>query len=322
MKKIASFFASVCLCLSASTVAGTPPKRPRILGLAGVTILVSDLPAAVKFYRDVADPLHACNFCEEIPSRVVVLSSKQKIVLEEMPSPAPANLIAEVSFCTDDLPQLKKFFKANKVSFRETRSGNEITSLVVHDPEGHRISFVGIPGGPSAVVLVPGPPPQLVTAMPSNFSAMIHAGFVVKDRAAEDRFYKDILGFHVYWHGGMKDDGVDEWVDMQVPDGTDWLEYMLNVSPKADKKELGVMDHVAIGVADIHETYRQIAAKDVDLPEQPQIGRDGKWQLNLYDSDDTRIEFMERKPVNDPCCSPYQGPHPGESSKTQVPPSQ
>ena len=55
---------------------------------------------------------------------------------------------------------------------------------------------------------------------------MIHAGFVVHDRAAEDKFYKDLLGFHLYWHGGMKDDETD-WVDMQVPDGTQWLEYML-----------------------------------------------------------------------------------------------
>ena len=55
---------------------------------------------------------------------------------------------------------------------------------------------------------------------------MIHAGFVVHDRDAEDKFYKDLLGFHLYWQGGMKE-GETDWVDMQVPDGTQWLEYML-----------------------------------------------------------------------------------------------
>ncbi len=63
---------------------------------------------------------------------------------------------------------------------------------------------------------------------------IIHAGFIVHDRAATEHFYKDILGFRPYWHGGMKDDETD-WVSMQVPDGTDWLEFMVNISPDADQ---------------------------------------------------------------------------------------
>ena len=38
--------------------------------------------------------------------------------------------------------------------------------------------------------------------------------------------------------------------------------------------------------------------------EGPKIGRDGKWQLNLYDANLTRTELMEPKPVQKPCCSP------------------
>jgi len=138
---------------------------------------------------------------------------------------------------------------------------------------------------------------------------LIHAGFVVKDRAAEDHFYKDMLGFHVYWHGGMRDNETD-WVDMQVPDGTDWLEYMLNVSPNADKRELGVMNHIALGVPDIKAAKEKLVKNGWKPGEQPQIGRDGKWQLNLYDPDDTRVELMEFTPVQKPCCSEYTGPHP------------
>src|SRR5208337_2784110 len=54
---------------------------------------------------------------------------------------------------------------------------------------------------------------------------MIHAGFLVYNRDAEDHFYRDLLGFRLYWHGGMQP-GQTDWVAMQVPDGTDWLEYM------------------------------------------------------------------------------------------------
>jgi catechol 2,3-dioxygenase-like lactoylglutathione lyase family enzyme len=139
---------------------------------------------------------------------------------------------------------------------------------------------------------------------------IIHAGIIVHDRAAEDKFYKDILGFHVYWHGGMKD-GEDHWVDMQVHDGTDWIEYMLDVSPDANKRTLGVMNHIAIGVVDIKSELARLDEENVvPILEQPKIGRDGKWQLNLYDPDDTRVELMEFTPVQKPCCSDYTGPHP------------
>ena len=151
-----------------------------------------------------------------------------------------------------------------------------------------------------------------LTAEPdfSGFVRIIHAGFVVHDRAAEDKFYKDILGFHVYWHGGMKD-GEDNWVDMQVPDGTDWIEYMLNVPANASHKTLGVMNHIALGVPDIHVAQAQLIKNGWKGIEEPKIGRDGKWQLNLYDPDETRVELMEFKPTKEPCCSPYTGPHPG-----------
>src|SRR5438034_5243956 len=84
---------------------------------------------------------------------------------------------------------------------------------------------------------------DLFTTSASQISArLIHAGFVVRDRAAEDKFYKDILGFHVYWHGGMKDEE-SNWVDMQVPDGTDWLEYMLNVPARSEEHTSELQSH-------------------------------------------------------------------------------
>src|SRR5216684_4349156 len=123
-------------------------------------------------------------------------------------------------------------------------------------------------------------------------------------------FYKNMLGFRLYWQGGMKDDQTD-WVDMQVPNGTDWIEYMLNVPKDAGHRTLGVMNHVALGVPDVHAAQTQLLENGVKLTEQPKIGRDGKWQLNLYDPDDTRVEFMEFKPTTKPCCSEFTGPHPG-----------
>jgi catechol 2,3-dioxygenase-like lactoylglutathione lyase family enzyme len=147
---------------------------------------------------------------------------------------------------------------------------------------------------------------------------IIHAGFIVRDRVATEHFYKDILGFRPYWHGGMKDDQTD-WVSLQVPDGTDWLEFMVNVEPDADQHLRGIMNHIAIGVTDIHATQKKLMEAGAKLTEEPQIGRDGKWQLNLYDPDFTRVEFMEFTPVQEPCCSEFTGPHPGPQSPSKAP---
>ena len=59
-----------------------------------------------------------------------------------------------------------------------------------------------------------------------------------------------------------------------------------------------------------HDAQQQLIKNGWKGTEQPKIGRDGKWQLNLYDPDDTRIELMEFTPTQKPCCSDYSGPHP------------
>jgi catechol 2,3-dioxygenase-like lactoylglutathione lyase family enzyme len=133
---------------------------------------------------------------------------------------------------------------------------------------------------------------------------MIHVGVTIRDRAAADRFYKDILGFQSIWYGGMTDDRVD-WVDMRVPEGSDWLEYMLNVR-NPSPRTLGVMHHLALGVPNVEAAFKEVVGRGYKA-EQPKIGRDGKWQLNLYDPDYTRAELMEPKPVQKPCCSPMLG---------------
>jgi catechol 2,3-dioxygenase-like lactoylglutathione lyase family enzyme len=300
MKRPALLFAGLLFWVVASS--GNPPKRPRILGIARVQILTSKLPSARSFYNKVLDHPQECNWCEELPSGSFLVNPSQAIGLSGVPSPAPSDLLEEIAFVTDNVSELRSYLTAHNVPVSKPNKLQEY-HLTVVDPEGHRIGFFQRPP------LTERQTQALETAFPSKLR-IIHAGFVVRDRSAEDRFYKDILGFRVYWHGGMKDDQTD-WVDLQVPDGTDWIEYMLNVSPNADKKERGVMNHIAIGVADIKPVTERLREDNaVSILEEPQIGRDGKWQLNVYDPDDTRIEFMEFTPVQKPCCSEYTGPHP------------
>jgi len=169
---------------------------------------------------------------------------------------------------------------------------------MVQDPDGHAVEFVQyMPGSLHSRGFGKFLPATRIS------ERIIHVGFLVQDRATEDGFYKDILGFKETWHGGMTDDRAD-WIDMRVPDGTDWLEYMCN-NRNPSVRTRGVMNHLALGVPNAEKGYQTLADRGAHLTEKPKIGRDGKWQLNLYDINLTRVELMEPKPVQPPCCSPF-----------------
>jgi catechol 2,3-dioxygenase-like lactoylglutathione lyase family enzyme len=170
-------------------------------------------------------------------------------------------------------------------------------AFAVKDPEGHSLEFVEYVKGSVTSN-------NFGKALPATriSERIIHTGFTIQDQAAADRFYSAILGFHAFWHGG-KDETHTDWVDMRVPQGTDWLEYMLN-QPHPSVKTRGVMNHLALGVPDIQAAYKTLQDRGARMGEAPKIGRDGKWQLNLYDPNLTRAELMEPKPVRTPCCSP------------------
>jgi catechol 2,3-dioxygenase-like lactoylglutathione lyase family enzyme len=293
------FFISLVF-LSVPLVAGKEPARPRILGIARVQILVSDLPAARSFYTKILNQTHDCNWCEHVPGQTFLVNPTQAISLSTAPSPGPTSLIEEIVFATDDVPKLRRYLAAHNIAVSKPNKPTD-DYLSVADPEGHRIGFVHSPALS----------PEVLAAEAGNRFPfrLIHAGFVVHDSAVEDRFFKDILGFRLYWHGGMKDDK-DDWVNMQVPDGTDWIEYMLNVPFDADHRTLGGKNHIALGVPDIKVAKEQLVKNGWTGGEEPKIGRGGKWQLNLYDPDDTRVELMEFTPTQKPCCSEYTGPHP------------
>jgi len=141
---------------------------------------------------------------------------------------------------------------------------------------------------------------------------VIHVGERVKSADAENAFYRDLLGFKPYWFGGMKP-GKTDWISQQVPDGHDWLEYMMESGDgDISQRQFGVLDHLSIGVVNMEQAVTTLDREGrLNNPHTPmQIGRDGKWQYNLFDPDGTRLELMEFTPVEKPCCSPFTAPNP------------
>jgi catechol 2,3-dioxygenase-like lactoylglutathione lyase family enzyme len=281
----------------------TAPRRPAITGLAHVGVLTSDLSKAENFYGHVLGYEH---FSLDKPSGGLMLNYykvNDHQYIEVYPGlKGDEDRLTHVAFETTDARALRDYLasKGVKVPASLKPGLDKNLSFMITDPEGHQIEFVQyLPGS-----LHESKFGQLLG--PDRISKhMIHAGFVVHDRAAEDHLFRDILGFRVMWYGGKTDSEVD-WVDMRVPDGTDWLEYMLGVQNPSVKTR-GVMNHMALGVNSIQPAYQAVLARGYTPPQPPKIGRDGKWQLNLYDPDWTRVELMEFKPVQKPCCSPMLG---------------
>lgn len=297
MRRTLAFVYAMGLLVIPGAISGKPATRPKITDISGVTVLVSDLPASREAYKLLLAPRYSCAYCDDASVPSFELGSGQIIALKEAPSPRPTNLLAEVVLATDDLKGMETYLTSQKIRFQELKARRSSLRVQVTDPDGHRLSFIPSMG------------PRTMYPDGSIPLHLLHAGFVVRDRAAMEHFYKDILGFRPYWHGGMKEDQTD-WVSLQVPEGTDWVEFMVNVPENADQRLRGVMNHIALGVPDIQAAREQLVKNGVHLNEEPKLGRDGKWQLNLYDPDQTRIEFMEFTPKEKPCCSEFTGPHP------------
>ena len=297
----------LCSLLSGAMWASGSPKqsgRARITGIDHVTIYVSDIEKSRRFYSDVLGLTVGCPQYSGSETCLHVDPSEQYVLLKPLSTKirmdAHKSWLAEITFATDDVWDLRQYLRTHGLHPGPTQKESDGAQYFrVLDPEGNSIGFVHRP--PSKIAN---------TASSKQIGLrMIHAGFVVKDLAAESRFYVDLLGFRLYWRGGFKDDGTD-WYELQVPDGPDWIEYMLNIPANADHKELGVQNHFSFGVKDVHAAAAELRSRGYQTFDGPEVGRDGKDSLDAYDPDDTRVEIMELTPVQKPCCHPYTAEHP------------
>jgi catechol 2,3-dioxygenase-like lactoylglutathione lyase family enzyme len=289
--------ASASFLLSQSGV-----KRPPITGVAHVALKTNDLAAARRFYG------HDLGFSDALamptrlgPAAWFKVNDHQYVEIYETLRSEDEDRLIEVAFETPDAKAMRDYLAAKGVGVPAAvdKGWDGNLTFSVADPEGHRIAFVQyLPDST--------PGKQFGLLMPATRISehMIHAGFLVKDPAAEDRFYHDILGFDQMWRGGKTETSAD-WISMRVPEGEDWLEYMCNVQNPSPKTR-GIMNHVAFGVPEMEPAARTLQSRQARMPEKPKVGRDGKWQLNLYDPNLTRAELMEPKPVEPPCCSPLK----------------
>jgi len=284
-------------------VCAVAQERPKITSISHLSVYTSDPAKAEHFYvHDLGgikgtDPQNAAGVR-------YYFSPIQFVEVLPLPAgPLSINRLDHAGFNTASAESLRKYLEAHGVAVPSsvTKSSDGSQYFEVKDPEGIKIQFIEPPSHPAPV--------------PANSLSnhIIHIGYIVHDAAAQDAFYRVLLGFRPYWHGGMKDDATD-WVSQQVPDGTDWLEYMMVKGPEKtgipasmSQDTLGVLDHFSLGVPNMEKAVTLLYDGDRVSPRHspPQIGRDGKWQFNLFDPDGIRVELMEFQPAIKPCCSPF-----------------
>ncbi|MFP5203746.1 MAG: VOC family protein [Acidobacteriota bacterium] len=290
---------------AATAMAQSAPPRPRITGVSHLAVYTSDPAATENFFTRTIGAAREPD-PENAQGVRYMVSPTQFIEVLPLPPDAGISRLDHTAYNTESAEGMRKYLAAKgwKTPDKVERGSDGSRWFEVLDPEGNKVQFVQPPAHPRAV--------KAPNAIGHH---IIHVGFLVHDRAKEDTFYRGLLGFRPYWYGGMRDDRTD-WVSQQVPDGHDWLEYMLAHGPDSSmtQRQLGVMDHVSIGVVSVPESYKVLQAADRlgHQDQTPKVGRDGKYQLNLYDPDGTRVEVMNFHATEKPCCSPFTAEDPAE----------
>jgi catechol 2,3-dioxygenase-like lactoylglutathione lyase family enzyme len=273
--------------------------RPPITGISHVRLYAADLHASSAFYGQLLGLPSGHNTCLGIGRPCFSINGRQRVELQQITGGAPDNLLAEVAFSTPDVARMREFLQAHKIETGPiSKDGNGASHFTLRDPEGRPLAFVQQSSD------------GFFTPTEHQISTRIlHAGFIVKDLARERAFYQDLLGFRLYWQGGFQDNGLD-WYEIQVPDGEEWIEFMLNIPANADRQERAIQNHFSLGVSNANQAATRLRYLGATKFDGPEVGRDGKDSLDLYDPDQTRVEIMDFKPTQAPCCQPYTAAHP------------
>jgi len=279
---------------------GASPPRPRITGISHVGYFVSDLPKAIAFWHDLLGFDESYDLkkqgSDDVRIAVIKINDHQHIELfNEAPTAAP-NMMSHVCFTVDDLEQMRAYLRAKGFDVKpnngaKTRAGDY--AFEIRDPDGTLIEFVeSLPTGMEAQAAGKFMPAARIA------TSIYHVGFLAGNSEKSIAFYHDILGFNETWRGAS-DPKELSWINMQVPDGNDYIELMLYGKLPTT---FGGKNHISLVVPDVQKSIADLEArpayKTYGKPIDMHVGKNGKRQVNLYDPDGTRVELMEARTVD------------------------
>jgi lactoylglutathione lyase len=300
------------LLLAAPLFAQAPVERPTVLGIAHVAVYVSDLAKARAFYEGLlgfGEPFTLPKPDGSVSIAFVKINDHQYLELFNE-DPKDDGRLSHISIYTGDADRMRDYLASRGVAVPATvpkgRTGNK--NFNIKDPDGHTVEVVEYQ-------------PDSWTAreagkfMPATrvSDRIMHVGVLVGNLDAAIKFYGGILGFREFWRGSAANSKTLSWVNMRVPDGDDYIEFMLyDTLPAPDRR--GTANHICLVVPDMPKALAaleaQPARKDYTRQIATQTGVNRKRQANLYDPDGTRVELMEPDTIDGKPAPPSTLPPP------------
>ena len=274
--------------------------RPKILGVAHMAVYVGDLAKARDFYEGLLgyeEPFTLKNPDGSVRIAFVKINDRQYLELFTEKNAGEGQL-NHIAISTDNADLMRDYLAAHEIKVPakvgKGQTGNK--NFTVKDPDGHGVEIVEYQ-------------PDSWTAresgkyMPASriSDRLLHVGILVGKLDAAMQFYRGLLAFEEFWRGSAANSETLSWVNMRVPDGQDYVEFMLYRDlPAPDKR--GTQHHICLMVPDMDKAVAALqarpAATTYGRPMEIRTGINRKRQCNLYDPDGTRVELMELNTVD------------------------
>jgi catechol 2,3-dioxygenase-like lactoylglutathione lyase family enzyme len=305
-------FATLCLLLTGTLLAQTPVQRPKILGISHAGYFVSDLPKALDFWHGLLgydEPYDLKNPDGTVHIAFIKINDHQHIELFNQQPPAGSGYLSHIAFIVSNAEQMRAYLASRGVPVGSKVGKGKTGDLnfEIKDPDGTLVEFVEPqPDGMEAKNAGKFLPATRIS------ESIYHLGFLVGNSAKSIAFYGDLLGFREFWRGSSKGT-VLSWIDMRVPDGNDYVEFMLYSDlPAPDKR--GSQEHTSLSVPDLAKSIAILqtrpAYETYAKPLDPHTGVNGQRQVNLFDPDGTRVELMEPFTASGKSVPPSNAPPP------------
>jgi lactoylglutathione lyase len=288
------------LMLSSSLFAqDSAPVRPKITGISHVGYFVSDLPKALGFWHDFLGFDEAYTLTKkdsgDIRIAFIKINDRQHIELFNEPPTHPPNMMSHICFTVDDIEAMRTYLRSKGFDVKPGNGGKTRTgdyAFEIKDPDGMLVEFVqSLPDGMEAKAAGKFAPATRISTQ------IYHVGFLVGNSEKSMDFYGKILGFQETWRGGANPKELS-WINMRVPDGTDYVEFMLY---RKLPDTFGTKNHLSLLVPDIQKAVADLEArpafKSYGKELKVNVGVNQKRQVNLYDPDGTRVELMEANTI-------------------------
>ena len=325
IQRIRSLVITVAAVLLAGTVGhaqdAAAPKRPKITGISHVGYFVSDLPKAIEFWHDFLgyEVYSTLPKKDSTDTRIafVKINDRQHVELFNEALTAPPNMMSHICFTVDNVEQMRAYLRSKGIDVKtsdgsKTKEGDY--AFEIKDPDGMLVEFIqSLPTGVEAQAA------GKFESATRISDKIYHVGFLVGNSQKSIDFYGKILGFTETWRGGANPAELS-WINMKVPDGYDYVEFMLYHS-LPDPKGWGTKNHLSLSVPDIAKAVDELKARPAYAAyaasaKQPVVintGVNQKRQVNLYDPDGTRVELMEPFTVTGKPTPPSSAPPPPPS---------